>query len=423
MDHSSTRRGPGPEGGKGRTHEMATPPPPSDELSLNVAQYQWVPQPGWFVAAIEAAWQEVHPDVVLNWVQYDCYHDDPPPTLDVFAFDTIFASYFISRRYLSALPVMDLDDFYTWSLFGVSVNSEWLWAIPYLGCLNTLIYRDGDPDLGEPGLTNDGLLSILGVSPNTAPEPDPDQGLLVDLTGGTTDACLYLQTVMENDDSFPLNPALPTWSNLDPLALKDLRQLVQMAGLKQATFVDPGSERLDWFMGGSGRCLVGLTETLGFLNNAQVGSVQFRPLPVASAPVGTIPLFADAWAVNSAVTDPTKNGIAKDFITIASRPEVMLAALTPASGQTPQYLTPVRDSVLTKLASAFEVYDQILSLVGGPATAAFRLGLTSRAWLSGNAAGIRNQILGTTADLDQPFAALRRSPTYASTPAGIWRKA
>jgi len=383
-----------------------------------VAPYQWVPQPAWFQSAIGAAWQSIHPEITLNWCVYDCYHDDPPATLDVFAFDTIFARYFINQQYLQAFPVMDLGDFLPWSLTGLTINSEWVWAVPNLGCLNTLIYRAGDPQLAAPGLTNAALLGILGVSPATSPEPPPGSGLLVDFTGGTTDACMYLQTTMENSGSYPIDPPLPPWTNLDAAALKDLRQLVSMAGLQQASYVDPNSVRLDWFMAGRGRALVGLTETLGFLTNSEISGLAFRPLPIADMPVGTIPLFADAWGVNAAI-DPRKVGVATDFATMAASTQVMLAALLPPTpAQTPQCLTPVRTSVLTKLASAFPVYSTIQTLVGGPATAAFRIGSGSRTWLAMNAAGIRNQILGTDFVFDEATLPLE----YPSTPAGIWRR-
>jgi thiamine pyridinylase len=250
MTGYGARRGPGPGGGKGLSRPGTQPPARSEVGVLNVAPYQWVPQPAWFQNAITSAWAEVHPEIALNWCSYDCYHDDPPATLDVFAFDSIFASYFINQQYLQAFPVMDLGDFLPWSLVGLTVNSEWLWAVPYLGCLNTLIYRAADTRLGDPGLTNPELLEILGVSPNTSPEPPPGSGLLVDFTGGTTDACMYLQTVMENAGSYPIDPALPPWTDLDPAALNDLRQLVTMAGLQQASYFDPNSVRLDWFMAG-----------------------------------------------------------------------------------------------------------------------------------------------------------------------------
>lgn len=364
------------------------------------------------------AWQSIHPEIALNWCSYDCYHDDPPPTIDVFAFDTIFARYFINQQYLQAFPVMDLNDFLPWSLTGLTVNSEWVWAIPYLGCLNTLIYRAGDSQLGAPNLTNPDLLDIVGISPDTSPEPPPGSGLLIDLTGGTTDACMYLQTVMENAGNYPVDPSLPPWTNLNQEALTDLRQLVEMAGLQQASYVDPNSVRLDWFMAGRGRALVGLTETLGFLTNAEVSGLAFRPLPIADSPVATIPLFADAWAVNAAI-DPTKVGIATDFATMAASPQVTLSALMPpSSAQTPQYLTPVRSSVLAKLASIYPMYGIIESLVGSAQTAAFRIGPGSRSWLATNAAGIRNEILGTEFAFDETTLPVG----YASTPAGIWRR-
>jgi thiamine pyridinylase len=170
--------------------------------------------------------------------------------------------------------------------------------------MNVLIYRAGDSALSSPGLTNAGLAKILGTSQNVGAEPAPGDGLIVDFMGGTTDACLCLQTIMENSGNYGL-PTLGPASKPDPAALRDLTSLVAMAGSKQATYCDAAEQRLLWFAGASGRALVGLTETLGPLALDQVGAFAFRPLPVSDLPITKIPTFTDPLAPASTPPRPT----------------------------------------------------------------------------------------------------------------------
>lgn len=416
----SRRNAVGPGWGKDRGLPTAAPPP-SGPNSLNVALYPWVPEPSWYTNAVQTAWASLRPDVTINWVDYDCYHDDPPATLDVFAFDAILASYFVAKGYLQAFPVMDLEDFFRWALQGLTVNSEWLWAVPYLGCMNILIYRAGDPQLAAPDLTVETLESILGDSPDTSPFPAPGQGLLVDLTGGTTDACLYLQTVMENSHNYPLDPSLPPCpAGLDTTAIADLRTVVRIAGYLQASYVDSsGFDRLKAFLSGRGRAFVGLTENLHFFPPQEPTGYAFRPLPVASQPVSAIPLFVDAVGVNRQV-DPDKMGIAIELATLIARADVATAAAVgPSPTTSPQYLTPVRVSVLSKLAQSWPIYEAIQSTLGCYQTTAFRIGDQSRAWLTANKACLVSQILGQPLEVDESVFA---TPGYRSTPGGLWRK-
>jgi thiamine pyridinylase len=74
-----------------------------DQTILNVALYPYVPRPWQFECAVSAAWSNQYPNVELNFVDYDCYANDPGPNLDVFAFDCIYTSYFLSQNFLMKL--------------------------------------------------------------------------------------------------------------------------------------------------------------------------------------------------------------------------------------------------------------------------------------------------------------------------------
>jgi thiamine pyridinylase len=417
-DDTPTPRPPG--WNKDRSVATPVPPPRSGDAELTVGLYCQVPMLQWFQSAITAAWQKVQPGVALTFVDYDCYSADPPATLDVFAFDAIFASYFVQQQYLQAFPT-DTSDFFDWSLAGLSVNSDTLWAVPYLGCMNILIYRNDDPELGAQDLTVDGLLNILGPGPTTSIWPAPGAGLLIDFSGGTTDACLYLQVAMQNSGQYPLEPVLPQCpGGLDGPTMGNLQTAVKVAGPLQARHVDSGYERLNKFVSNSsGRAFAGLTENFHFFPEDPTTTYTFRPLPLAGRPATTIPLYADALAVNRAI-DPAKLSLAIQLVELIASPAVTLASFSPQGCATPQCLTPVRPSVLHALAAQWPLYSEIAWRLGNNADVAFRMGAASRPWLNANKSCIRSQILGPGAELldDSPA----QVPGYASTPAGLWRK-
>ena len=73
------------------------------DMTLTVAIYPYVPNSDKFKEIILSAWKQKHPDVKLNFVDWDCYSSDPPSTLDVFIFDAIYLSYFQSKGFLEPL--------------------------------------------------------------------------------------------------------------------------------------------------------------------------------------------------------------------------------------------------------------------------------------------------------------------------------
>ncbi len=58
-------------------------------LTLNVSLYKTLPDYASFERTVEECWKEKHPDVELNFVDWDCYSGSVPEDLDVFVFDVM----------------------------------------------------------------------------------------------------------------------------------------------------------------------------------------------------------------------------------------------------------------------------------------------------------------------------------------------
>lgn len=391
--------------------------------SINVAIYPYIPRYQQFVDMLTQAWNQLGTGVQLNFVNYDCYSSDPPPNLDVFVFDGIYYKYFMSRHYLKQLSTSNITDWmgfmnYAWNAVWVSPNT--VFAIPYLGCSNVYFYRKSDPGLDtlrQNGL--DAFYSIIGNSPSPQnPQPPQRQGLLMDLSGSTTDATLYLMAQMNLANNYSANPYLPPASQLDPNAINHLHQYTNMTGLAQGTYIDTTNQRIAWFSHGFGRSLVGITENLCSFPQSYLDSVSFRILPTADTylPI-TEEFFVDMAAINSQVSSD-KLFYAIQLLNLMTSQQVMYNSMIPqANNQNPQFLIPVRGKVLADLMNVHPLYIKMAGMIFNYYIQPLVIGSASRYWLTNTKSAIRAAILsGTQARKNRPNVKMARPELNGTSP-------
>jgi thiamine pyridinylase len=408
------------------------PPPPSAEAVLNVGLYPYVPSPPAFASAVEAVWLQLRPDVALEFVFYDPYTGPPPPTLDVFAFDCIYVDDLIAAGQVDPLAAQEIDaleDVMPFAQQNALVNPDagTFAGIPYLGCTSVLFYRRGDPALdNDKPLGVADLHAILGDASYPGPLPPLGAGLLMDLGGKTTDACIYAALWRALHDCWWPAP-LPTNQPLDADVLAELRAYATMAGRAQALFDDVGHERTEWFAEGHGRALVGLTETMSAWAPDTLAQLAFRPLPIApSGAAPDTPLYADAVGIRPGLGD--ERATAVQLANVIASATVGLAAMTP-TGLGAQYLIPARQSVLDALATQLPQYTAIAAMLADCAPAPFRLGPGVRDWARPTGLAIMTDLFPVAAPEEAiataapvSFQPRRRHHAYHRTPAGLWRR-
>jgi thiamine pyridinylase len=264
-----------------------------------------------------------------------------------------------------------------------------------LACTYVLIYRKGDEAVeNASGLR--GLYEVLGRGPEVE-EPEKNKGLLIDLTGGTDCACLFLDAVSDTTGRYSLRPKLPPATDLDNQGLNDIRLLARMAGKTQATFVEPFGKpprRPSWFGEGRGRAYVGYSERLHFIPKSVHKNLRVRALPMDDENKVNL-FFVDMLAVNSLVRGERRR-LGVDLINLCTASETVLACLMPQADDKPsKYLMPVRTSVLhddTLLKNA-PLYKDLGAVLDPKTTPrAFRIGPDVREWLDANKALIRGKL-------------------------------
>lgn len=75
--------------GMGSTNVYAAQPDETN-TTLNVALYGYVPDTERFEKAVQESWEKAEPNVTLNFVNWDCYEEEPTENVDVFVFDAIY---------------------------------------------------------------------------------------------------------------------------------------------------------------------------------------------------------------------------------------------------------------------------------------------------------------------------------------------
>ncbi|MCW7539579.1 thiamine pyridinylase [Aquabacterium sp. A7-Y] len=392
---------------------------------LNVAIYPYVPRPAQFEAVLRQAWRQQCPEVELHFVDYDCYHQDPPAGLDVFVFDTLFLESFALAGFLMPLDEGLLEpaaDFMPYALAGCRLGPR-LYALPYLGCADVIFHRASDAALASVR-TLDQLFDQLGEHPRpTQVQPAEGEGLLIDLTGRTTDACLYLQGWSSLHPGRRPAP-LPCHDALDHRTLEKLQLLTRMAGAAHASFDDGGSQRLRWFVQGGGRALVNVTETLCSMPASLVDRLDFQAMPQAAA-TPLPPLYVDGVAVRPGA-DGRQRDLALRLAHLMCSSEVMLRSMLPhRPGAQPQYLLPVRRSVLRDLMPLSAPYARMAERFPLDAPQCFRIDGGAREWVDSSASAIRLALLNVCPEFpvhDGMFDDSEPMPADKSRPANLFRR-
>ena len=95
--------------GMGSTNVYAAQPDETN-TTLNVALYGYVPDTERFEKAVQESWEKAEPNVTLNFVNWDCYEEEPTENVDVFVFDAIYLNDYIEKGYLLPLEKNSIED-------------------------------------------------------------------------------------------------------------------------------------------------------------------------------------------------------------------------------------------------------------------------------------------------------------------------
>ncbi|MCB1058210.1 MAG: hypothetical protein KDD11_22150, partial [Acidobacteria bacterium] len=182
---------------------------------------------------------------------------------------------------------------------------------------------------------------------------------------------------------------------IDPWAIDNLRTLVAMASVEQAQYSGENAfQRGVWFGEGLGRAMIGFTESMSAMGTEGRAQVQLKLMPFADRDDVSL-FYSDLAAINASIQDPARRKLAIDLANLVASTPVLVEGMGPAPGYDyPQYLLPVRKSVLGDLAERFPLYKAMGELMEGTQPELFRIGVESREWIDGMKGVVRGAVFG-----------------------------
>ena len=358
-------------------------------VTLNVALYSYVPDKARFEAAVRSAWAEEHPGVGLNFVEWNCYSEDPPEDLDVFVFDCAFLNDYISDGFLLPLSeneIADAGDIFPFCLAACRKDDS-LYAVPQLLCEHMLFTRKGDAELagvnsipeldavlGDYGMEAAATTGSSGAL-ETAESKADMEGLLANYGDSFSYLCLYygamIEAAQEYRDHFPLPE-----EGLDSKgAIETLQKLQQMAGplWREELHAEIGTYPLAArFAAGEGRALISYSECMSELGDDAAAQYDIRPVFMTDQEKLKV-LFMDAAGVRSGIRG-RKRQLAVDLLNVLTGTDVLAQAARPfQEGESCQYLLLARNSAYEALKNDYPAYGILQPMISDPDNRIFLL--------------------------------------------------
>ncbi len=360
--------------------------------TLVVGLYPWVPRPEQLQNAILEAWSELHPGVALRFdADWDGGYAADPSGMDVFVFDAIFLDYFRSRNLLAGMDpstISDLDDYVRYAIDGAEHEGKY-YGLPMFGCANILFYRTGDEPVANAN-TLTALTQAVGQCSYTSQIPPDERGLLIDLAGGTTNACMYIDLAESIDGQWPV--PLPTEpSELNATAIVGGKSLLSTASFYNAT-KDPSDgpyARAAWFSEGNGRILMGFTEAMSAMTADTRANLEFKPFPLGDDAAASSLFYSDLIGISPETRNPA---LAAELANLMASTDVLVAGMKGTGSDSPQFLMPVRTSVFRSLERENALYTRMYEMVMDANPILFNLGTESREYISNMKGAIKQQI-------------------------------
>ena len=366
------------------------------QQSLKVALYPYVPRPAQFEAAIRAAWAKVQPTVQLTFVNdlkaWDGgYKTNPPNDVDVFVFDVMYFEQFRAANNLVAMSpneVKNAADFLPYAKDAVMVSGTY-YAIPQLGCANILFYNANDTAIAN-ATTISQLQSALKQCTYTSMIPPDKRGLMLDMSGSTTNASLYLDVAHSANGTYPLPQ--PSQPNATYVGFQKI--MLNVASYLNITEDNnDGYIRGDWYSQGYGRAIMGFSETMSHMSSSALSTIAFKVMPLSNT-TGHRPLFyVDAIGVNTTTAQRGTRTLAVELANVIASTEVVVASFqADKPNGTPQYLMSVRTSAFQQLGQSYPIYKRMQQLATSSNPIAFKLDQNARTWASTMGPTIRRDV-------------------------------
>jgi len=326
------------------------------------------------------------------------YEKNPSAETDVYVFDATYLNYFMAQNWLEPIgsqEIQGLNDFLSYSSEGVKVGDKYF-AIPQLGCASLLFYNKTDVTMGNVSSVAD-LSKTLNQCTYTSRIPPDRRGLMVDMSGSTTTAMMYLNAAYDLNGIYPF-PLPPTQTDVNKTAIGNLRNVLNTGSILNATKpTDNPYQDAVWFSNGWGRAYVGYSESMSQMTEAERSQIAFKIMPLAGKQQENPPFYADVIGINTTTNQRGTRQLAVELANLMASQKIITQSIDQQGDLPPQYLLPTRKSVLNDLAQRYPIYQNLRNMISSTNPIMFKLDEKSRDWLASMKKTIQTDVLSNPA--------------------------
>lgn len=360
---------------------------------IRVALHPYIPRGDQFEKVLENHWDQLHTGVQIEFVYFNFYKEDPTDDIDLFVFDVAFLKQYQAEGRLLEIPknqIQDSLDFLPYAWEGSRIGNQ-IYGLPYLGCQYVYFYHKDDKELDTP-LSVKEFYKVVGPSPDSSRIPPKGQGLLLDMSEPIARAFMYLNSSMNIRDEYQVTPNLPEKDDLHSRAMHQLKLYTKMAGIHQASDSTIVMDRINWFTKGHGRAMVGWTEMLADFPPKELSKYKFRIMPLSNNRPEKYAYPLDVVVINAKIR-PEMKEIAYRLQNLMASTDVLYESMIAFQHhQNPQFLVPVRNSLLMRLMAVHPLYFDIATMLKENPPAPFMLPANGKAWIKATRSEMESQL-------------------------------
>lgn len=339
-----------------------------DHNVLTLGLYPHVPDLSRFKSVISEKWKQRHPEVLLEFSDWDCYSGTLPEKADVFVYDAVYMNDYLKQGLLLPLTksdIKDIDDFFPFVMDVCSVEDEF-YAVPEFLCSEFLYTRKSDTELNDIENIRE-LYEVIGELDLNEGLLPLNEGLLVSIPSKLNASFWLVQALVDAEQAelsvlFPLDP-----DKIPKEASDSLWMIREMAGFEDMTLNTENNGPYifgEWFTDGVGRAYIGFSEAMSVMGDS-TEDLDFRLYSMTEDK--NIPLFyADLASVNAKINEE-KRALAIELLNLITGTEVFVRASSPIEpDQSYQYLLSARESVYKELGKSDPIYTELETYVSDP---------------------------------------------------------
>lgn len=347
--------------------EASLPEKSEENSTISIAVFPYLPDMELFERILTKQWEELEPDVELNFVDWDCYISADPSGIDVITYDALFTSYLAENGYIQSIErseIQDEEGIFSFAMDGAVYNEE-IYGVPFLVCSYFLMHDAEDEAMSEVDNFSELYSAVSGKK-----AVDGTTGLLTNFD--INFPYFYLDAMMDFSGEYTDYEKSPDTASPDEQVMRTLSQIPSILAAEPENYAELATfRRAALFNDGYGCAYYGYSEDISFMDDI-CDDITIRTISFSENENIQL-FFADIVSVGAHVTDSEKKANCKKLMNLIAS-EKFLQELCFGSEEA-QYMLPARYNIYAEAEQTYPIYGRLYELAMNEQNRIFRFGL------------------------------------------------